>query len=266
MEDHFANALSGRRQFLEQLMSAKRTALAAAPEGRLRCTTKDGIPQYYHVIPSGDPAGRYIPAADRDLRKALAQKKYDLKVMKNAEEEVKIIIKLQEYRTKRRPEDVYEDAHPARRSLITPIFQPDDQFAARWQEYPYQKPGFEKDDDTEFYSGKGERMRSKSEVFIADKLDGLGIPYRYEQPMYLKGLGWVNPDFTVLNVRLRKVMIWEHFGKMDDENYSRKNLRKLEYYERNGWFSGDNFILTMETKARPLSSLAIERVARHYLL
>ena len=265
MEDLFAKTLASRRQFLEQLAGKKEAALAEAPAGRLRCSTKDGVVQYYQVTSADDPAGKYISAGNIDLRKALAQKTYDKTVLRNAKEELKLVRKLEKLREQYRPERVYDEINPIRKDLITPILLTDEQFVKQWLEIPYQKPGFQ-EEAPEFYSGKGERMRSKTEVFIADKLDYLGIPYRYEQPLYLMGWGWIYPDFRVLNVRLRKEMIWEHFGKMDDEEYSRKNLRKLDYYQRNGWFPGENFIMTMETKAKPLSNLEIERIARHYLL
>lgn len=48
-----------------------------------------------------------------------------------------------------------------------------------------------------------ERVRSKSEVIIADILNQEGIPYRYECPLQLKGWGKVYPDFTVLSERER---------------------------------------------------------------
>ena len=67
-----------------------------------------------------------------------------------------------------------------------------------------------------FYTSKGERVRSKSEVIIADVLNREGVPYRYEYPIYIKGIGKIYPDFTVLNIGIRKEMIWDHFGMMDD--------------------------------------------------
>lgn len=226
MEDLFAKTLASRRQFLEQLAGKKEAALAEAPAGRLRCSTKDGVVQYYQVTSADDPAGKYISAGNVDLRKALAQKTYDKTVLRNAKEELKLVQKLEKLRKQYRPESIFDEINPIRKELITPILLTDEQFVKQW----------------------------------------LGIPYRYEQPLYLMGWGWIYPDFRVLNVRLRKEMIWEHFGKMDDEEYSRKNLRKLDYYQRNGWFPGENFIMTMETKAKPISNLEIERIARHYLL
>lgn len=39
---------------------------------------------------------------------------------------------------------------------------------------------------------------------IADKLNNLGIPYRYEYPMILEGNIRIHPDFTILKMPERK--------------------------------------------------------------
>ena len=41
----------------------------------------------------------------------------------------------------------------------------------------------------EYYTASGVRVRSKSEVIIADALDHAGVPYRYEYPTSVKGWG-----------------------------------------------------------------------------
>ena len=79
----------------------------------------------------------------------------------------------------------------------------------------------------EIYSERGERVRSKSEKIIADKLYRNGIPYKYEKPLVLKGLGKIHPDFEILNKRTRKEYFLEHLGKMDDIGYVKKNMRRI---------------------------------------
>ena len=46
------------------------------------------------------------------------------------------------------------------------------------------------------------------------------------------------PDFTVINKRTGKMFLYEHLGKMDDENYVASNMRKLDLYEKNGYLLG----------------------------
>ena len=114
-----------------------------------------------------------------------------------------------------------------------PIMETDEQYIHNWEGVVYQGKGFD-DTTPEIYTAKGEGVRSKSEVIIADILNQEGIPHRYEYPLQLKGWGRVYPDFTVLNVRERKEIYWEHLGMMDDPNYVENALQKLALYQQNG--------------------------------
>ena len=108
-------------------------------------------------------------------------------------------------------------------------------------------------------------MRSKSELIIADLLYKEGVPYRYEYPLYLNGLGRIYPDFTVLNTKERKELHWEHLGMMDDAEYAENALRRIAVYEKNGIFPGENLILTHETRKNPLDQKIIKMMIANYL-
>lgn len=95
-------------------------------------------------------------------------------------------------------------------------------------------------------------------------LNRLKIPYRYEHPLRL-GKWIVYPDFTILHVKQRKEIIWEHFGMMDHEAYAEKAFMKIRTYEENGVFPGEKLILTYETIKSPLNQKQILNVIRHYL-
>ena len=100
-------------------------------------------------------------------------------------------------------EQVYNSLHQERKKLVTPIWEPDNNYIYKWKSIIYKGKGFG-DNIPEFYTANGERVRSKSELIIADLLTKEGIPYRYEYPIYLKGFGRIYPDFTTLNIRNRK--------------------------------------------------------------
>ena len=102
-------------------------------------------------------------------------------------------------------------------------------------------------------------------MIIADFLQREGIPYRYECPLNLKGFGTIYPDFMVLNVRQQKEMYWEHFGMMDEPEYSEKAIQKIMTYEQHGYFQGENLILTYETKRNPLNQKILKMIVEHYL-
>ncbi len=97
-------------------------------------------------------------------------------------------------------------------------------------------------------------------------LEQKGIPYRYEYPLHLKSAGKLRPDFLCLNVRKREEFIWEHFGMMDNLEYSNRTIEKIQQYGQNGYIAGKNMIMTFETSQYPVSSILIRKMIEEYLL
>ena len=256
--------LEKRKEYLLQIKRQKEKSLAKAPEGRLRVCSRKGKPQYYRRSDSQDLKGEYIKKNDHRMVMALAQKDYDQKVLKAGEEELQAIAQYLRNCPAVPAEQVYENLNPERQKLIMPIRETDDQYVSEWAAKEYLGKSFD-ESMPELYTARGERVRSKSEVIIADLLVREGIPYKYECPLYLDGWGQVYPDFTVLNVWERKVLFWEHLGMMDDPVYAEHAVAKIDCYEQNGIFLGKNLILTFETQKRPLNQKQIMRLVQQYL-
>ena len=258
------SALLERKDELQKRKNMIEKELETTPEGYLRICNAGNTPQFYLRTNPQDFSGVYIPKSRMSEIKNLAQKEYNKKVLRSIEQELKAIEKYLSTYPSKPAEEVYESLHIERQKLITPIRLTDEQYIREWLETPFQ--GKEIDDDVPLlYTEKGERVRSKSEVIIADILHHEGVPYKYECPLMLKGLGKVHPDFTMLNVRKRKVIYWEHLGKMDDAEYVESAIRRKEFYERNGIFLGDNLILTFETRNCPLNQRNIRIQIERYL-
>ena len=141
-----------------------------------------------------------------------------------------------------------------------PINVDDKSFAEIWMSESYDGMKFEEQDITQYFSQRGERMRSKSEVLIANSLLNNGIPYKYEYPLQLSNGKIRYPDFTVLNLKARKITYWEHLGKMGDIDYISYTLKKLEEYRKDGIVLGDNLVITMESGSVPLSTKDIDKI------
>lgn len=94
----------------------------------------------------------------------------------------------------------------------------------------------------------GTMVRSKSELTIANTLERLGIPYRYEQGMYVNGMMYY-PDFVIL-LPDGNILIWEHNGLMDDEEYKSRSYIKIRNYETAGFRQHKNLIITYEDDIR----------------
>ena len=95
-----------------------------------------------------------------------------------------------------------------------------------------------------FKTLKGHLVRSKSERFIADTLYMLNIPYRYECFLDLGG-HIIYPDFMILKPN-SELLLWEHFGLLDNEEYLKSCLIKLKRYNENGYCLHRNLICTTE--------------------
>lgn len=251
---------------LQQIIKEKETSLQNTPEGIINITQSphNGV-QYYYKKDSSDSQKKYMKKRELPLIKKICQKDYDQKVLKSAQNELLQLERLNRNYPKQTYEEIYEKMNMNRQELITPVVLPDTEFIKEWERFEYaQKPFSE--NSPEYYTEKGERVRSKSEILIANALNKHNIPYRYECPLHLKGYGWIHPDFTVLNVRLRKVFYWEHLGKMDDSEYIENTLQRISMYEKNNIFPGKTLILTHETLKHPINTKDIESVITRYLL
>ena len=119
---------------------------------------------------------------------------------------------------------------------------------------------------TFYVASNGEKVRSKSEVIICDILNELGIPYLYEVPLKLKGVGMVYPDFKLLNVKERRTIYLEHFGMMDNPEYLEGFFKKQSSYLANGIVPGRDILFTFESSRNPLDITAVRNMLKEYFL
>ena len=263
--ENITKLLKERKQYLLHLRREKEKALVRAPEGCLRICKHGGKMQHYHRKDFKDTSGTYIKQKDIRLAERLAQKDYDKKVIQSAEKEINAISKYLAAVPGKSVEEIYKSLHKERQHLIQPILQTEDEYIADWEQVDYSGKDFDIY-SSKLYTAKGERVRSKSEVIIADTLNREKIPYRYEYPIYVEGWGTVHPDFTVLNIGERKEMYWEHLGMMDDLTYVEKALDKINVYAQNGILPGKNLILTFETSKAPLNQKIVQIMIEQYLV
>jgi hypothetical protein len=80
---------------------------------------------------------------------------------------------------------------------------------------------------------RGDAVRSKSEVIIANLLHAKGIDYRYEQPLEVDGVTKY-PDFTVEDDDAGITYYWEHCGMLSDPGYRKRWEEKKEWYGAHG--------------------------------
>ncbi len=81
-------------------------------------------------------------------------------------------------------------------------------------------------------TSRGDLVRSKSEVIIANQLHAKGIHYLYEHPLTINEVTYY-PDFTVEDAESGVMYFWEHCGMLDDRTYRVRWEKKLHWYRQN---------------------------------
>ena len=233
-------------------------------EGRLRIDMNGRYARYFHVRLPDDFKGEYIPKKKHSIARALAQRDYDEKALAILQEQLSQVEMLLDVYDPAKVDEYYAGLHPSRRSMVRPVRFSDEELARRWLAIPYVRKAFD-GNAPEYFSADGLRVRSKSEVIIADTLVRMGVPFKYECPCKLRGMGKIHPDFTCLNLRTRKTILWEHLGMMDSSEYSAKAVSRIHGYNASGFYLGVNLLVTMETVAKPLSAKTVVRTIEQYL-
>ncbi|MEK5428810.1 RecQ family ATP-dependent DNA helicase [Cytobacillus sp. FSL R7-0680] len=80
-----------------------------------------------------------------------------------------------------------------------------------------------------YATSKGDKVRSKSEVIIANLLYEHNVDYEYEKKLYYSPNNWVEPDFTI-KMKDGREIYWEHLGMIGVESYDKRWKEKLEIY------------------------------------
>ena len=111
-------------------------------------------------------------------------------------------------------------------------------------------------------TARGELVRSKSEVIIANALYYHHLEYIYEPELVL-GEHTKYPDFKVVDDDTGEEWLWEHCGMMEDPRYRKRWEDKKAFYEKNGIEEGRNLIVTYDVNGA-IDSHAVEAIIQEY--
>ena len=119
---------------------------------------------------------------------------------------------------------------------------------------------------------RGEAVRSKSEVIVADNLHNCGVQYQYEHPLTRGGVTKY-PDFTIEDDDSHVTFYWEHCGMLTDPGYRRRWLEKLSWYRENkilpyqeGGGENGTLIVTEDDAGGGISSQSISKLIHQVIL
>ncbi|MCR4999092.1 MAG: hypothetical protein K6A05_04540 [Lachnospiraceae bacterium] len=226
------------------------------------CAKKTGY-QYY--LEGDDSPRTYVKKENLATVQAIVQHEYDERVMKELRNTKYHIDRFLCQYDMDAIENVYNKLCDARKVLVTPIIETDEDFIQSWKQ---QHIGQQNDYPTAstFLTEQGEKVRSKSEKILADLFLKYGIPYTYEPQLCLENGKYFYPDFALLNIRTRKTIYWEHFGLITDGTYASKAMQKIHAYDEGGLIVGENLLFSMESEEIPLDVRRVEEKIEKYLL
>ena len=221
-----------------------------------------GMVRYDRYI-VGEKGRKYIRKRDSSAVKALAEKSYyKLKIAEFKAERDKIQEILARQGSFDSPALKYamqnEDIHELLRDCLEPWSDEVRNWAVEGYVRSREHPEF-----LRYKTKKGDYVRSKAEMTIADTLFDANIPYRYESRVLIGNVEYY-PDFLIMNPKTGKIFILEYLGMLDNDSYAFKNQDKLLRYIKNGYIPSQNLILISETEDRPFDGDYVRAVLRHY--
>lgn len=247
---------------LEQQIDLLQSQLQSFPEGKLICSLNGSRIKWRC---SDGHNSIYIPKENRQFAEQLAHKKYLSLQLKNMAQEKKAIdFYLRHHDSNALQTEAEFLNSPGYKELLSPIFTPLSQELQDWLNEPYER-NTKHPENLTIEAHSGNYVRSKSEMLIDMFLFKNNIPFRYECPLELGDI-IIYPDFTIRHPKTGQLFYWENFGMMDNPNYSKHVLNKLQLYISNGIIPSIQLITTFETKKSPLTAENVERTVQQYFL
>lgn len=247
-----------------RLEKEQRAELLGLPEGQLTVRREKGRIQYVRVFSNPEkrkPIRKGI-TRDPEMIHALARKKFLQQSLAQLEINILALEALLKVHQAPTPNNILKQLPTSLRGLSPYLFLPEHKSRDQWEKEDFEQDPSRQESRTHITS-RGLMVRSKSEVIIADRLDFYGIPFRYEQVIYIENQRF-SPDFTVW--RSDGLVYWEHCGLVSDPTYMKHHKWKLSIYEKAGIVPWKNLIVTYDDEYGNLNVRRIDMEIRTRLL
>ena len=246
MTNRILDIMNARYAYLESTIRSLENKRESCPEGTINIRPNpSGFSYIWHI----ETTHKYLNRNNTELIRRLVQKDLINSAIKKARNEAQVLQSIIAKYPCDVLEDLYDNLPESRKKYASPLILNNEQYAQYWLSIPYKPKPF-REGDPEFYTQKGERVRSKSEVIIADRLYAKGIPYKYECPLKV-GKKIIHPDLTILRLSDRKILYHEHCGRMGNTSYAEDMICRINDYGKAGIYCGDRLFLTFESADQP---------------
>lgn len=245
--------MENEKERLENKIAILERDLEGAPEGTLIYHMVGEKYRYYQQIVKNNKKNRtYVN--DQDFIVALFKKKLYKAWLKDYKAELNAV---ESYLKKTNGMKATKNllTHEALVEILLAAY-------AEWQNADYESNPYHPE-QLIYQGANGRKVRSKSEGDIDWDLNVERLPNRYE-PKLMLGDQKVYPDFQIVHPVTNRIILWEHFGMMDDPDYEQRTYEKISLYKKHGYFPDDNLIITFEDKKHPLTNRKIRSVIEYH--
>ena len=248
--------------------------LEEMPDGKLVHVKAADGERYYVEVRDGERAVRRGITRRPELVATYARKEYLRKALAVIDHDVRTLERAVRRYRRFDPEEVVGSLSSAYRDLpLDAFYHPlvdmvalsldatDEQRIAshaQWGIQELEPSGYLSEGRT-LRTSRGERMRSKAGVLIAETLYSYGIPFRYEQELQVGHMTF-HPDFTFEGAGGKEFYL-EFCCMMDDPAYVESHKRKRSAYEAAGIVEWRN-IIYLYASGNDMDMMRVDSVVR----
>ncbi|MBQ2747804.1 MAG: hypothetical protein IJP24_05665 [Firmicutes bacterium] len=271
-----------------QLQQVRRE-LEKCPPGKLDREVRGNGIRYVHVFKAGGKHIRKGITRNADMIRKLARKKYLETLCEFIEREINVISNYEKDHVEINADLVLDHLPDLYKGLpeeyfLNSSFETDGIVSGEeksskdivrmvksvealrlWENAAYERATY-REDEKKHTTTRGLKVRSKSEMLIAQILYGFDdmLAFRYEEVVYI-GERKIIPDFVIMTKNGKKYY-WEHAGLINNPEYLRRHMQKLELYARAGITMWNNLIVTYDDAEGNLDATIIEGLIRTIIL
>lgn len=246
-------------QYDEKILSESKNRLNKLPKANICARKIKG--HYRYSLRSKDTDGKYhetyLPNSRKTFIKDCCEAYYLRKVIPALEREIKTLKTYGKHYQPQKKIEAYENLPAGIKQNVNPICKSNKEICQQWESAKFDGNTFPNKNEGQYITKKGESVRSRIELIVADILFDLGIPYRYENKLNLQ-TGAIYPDFTILHPKSLEIYYIEIFGMMDNPEYEQAAFSKISKYVSSGKYA--NLIMFFDHKYAPISPASIKQV------
>lgn len=228
--------------YLENELRNVNKQQAFLPKGSLARARREDKTFFQRDYVENNKRKRQTISKDRQMFNDMARKVYLEEYKKVLEADIKLISSIKSKYVAPTATNILKLLKPKYEEIPREMFF-NDYSVNKWENQTYEQSTY-KEDEKKHMTSKGLRVRSKSEMLIAERLYFYQVPFRYEEVLHIGAKTYI-PDFTIMS-KNGKIKYWEHCGLPNDKLYIFKFKEKLYDYESVGIVPWKNLIVTYE--------------------